>query len=1320
MMPLGLKRIGTQSARRPRQLAARLPAFFAALAAVMLLAFGGNARAEERVKGDIDVTTDGGYARLVFHFQQEVPASIRLSFPILIITFQKPVDVSVGRLNVSAPGYISAARIDPDGSAIRIALAKKLKVNSIPAAEQLFVDLLPQTWTGVLPGLPQEVIEALARRAQQAERLLHRQQLAAKERKPQSIRVRVASQPTFTRYVFDVPEGVNVVPEQSDGKLVLNFDQKIKWDLADAIATLPPSLKSIDAKIDEDAAIVDFVLNGVPKVRTFREGSGIAVDIGLDGAAPRQEGVIVPGIAPPQTVPVENTPQPAKKAESAPAPLPKIASREPPVPAAAAPKPMEPKAAEPGPSAPKPVAPKAAEPKTAEPQAAGRKTPEPKAAEPKIAESKPAAARAAEPKPAATPEAKPELPKPPAVPEAKAEIPKPPAPAQVDVPKPPAASKPAPKAAAANAGEPAPNPKATVTAELHTDGDKQRIEFPFAVPTPAAVFRRADTLWLVFDSAAKLDLAGLEAGPDKAIHSARFERSKDGAAIVRLRLSRPRLVSVVNDGPAWIIDLGDSITVPTQQLTIARSILGKNRASIAIPFNDAQKIHRISDAAVGDQLLVVTALAPARGFLKAQEFVELRALPSAQGVVLQPLADDVTAAIAPDQITVSRPQGLTLSPTAIGQQQLASTFRAVTFDTQIWGFDRQAKFYSRQAELLYDAAMAPPGLRRHARLNLARFYLAQNMFAEAKGVLDFTLSQEHGADDVTGTVLKAVTNVMLDRPQAALKDLSNPQVGNQLDAPIWRAMAFARQGQWAEAHARFKQVDAELAALPIELQRLALRAALQAAIEVRDFGDAGRVLNELQTMGVPPAMAPSVAVLVGQLDEGLGRNEDALTNYRDAASSRDRPAAAQARLREIVLRYALGDIPRKDVVGQLETLTTVWRGDESETEGLQLLAHLYTEEGHYREAFHVMRTALLAHPNSDLTRKIEDEAAASFESLFLGGKANALPPIEALGLFYDYRELTPIGRRGDEMIRKLADRLVSVDLLEQAAELLQHQVDHRLQGAARAQVATRLAVIYLMDRKSDRALAVLRSTRTDGLSNELRDQRLLLEARALSEVGRHDLALEMIANIQGHQAIRLRADILWAAKRWREAAEQIELLYGDRWREFAPLNEAERVDVLRAAIGYALADEAIGQQRFREKYMAKMADSPDRHAFEVVTAPTGTGGAEFKNVAEAVAGVNTLDAFLSDMRQRYPDSNAVSPEGAAENGKAPTPAPAPTTPPKPSAENGAPNKAAEAKPAPDPAAASPLPPKAPAGVPLKPDRAPTGSINARWPEGVGR
>ena len=290
-----------------------------------------------------------------------------------------------------------------------------------------------------------------------------------------------------------------------------------------------------------------------------------------------------------------------------------------------------------------------------------------------------------------------------------------------------------------------------------------------------------------------------------------------------------------------------------------------------------------------------------------------------------------------------------------------------------------------------------------------------------------------------------------------------------------------------------------------------------------------------------------------------------MSAYRTAADSWDRPAAAQGRLRETVLRYALGDLKRDDVISELETLTTIWRGDETEIEALQILARLYTEEGRYRDSFYVMRSAMAAHPDSDMTRRIQDEAAATFERCSSPARATRCRPIDALALFYDFRELTPIGRRGDEMIRRLADRLVSVDLLDQAAELLQYQVDHRLQGAARAQVATRLAVIYLMNRKADRALATLRATRTADLSNELRNQRLLLEARALSDLGRHDLALEVIANIEGREAIRLRSDILWAARRWREVGRADRALcMAIAGRNGSRLNEVERADILRA------------------------------------------------------------------------------------------------------------------------------------------------------------
>ena len=83
------------------------------------------------------------------------------------------------------------------------------------------------------PGLPRDTIEDLAKRALDAERQLRVQRITAKaenEKKTAEIRVKVATQPTFTRYVFAMPDLANVVPQSANGKLTLEFDQPIKWD----------------------------------------------------------------------------------------------------------------------------------------------------------------------------------------------------------------------------------------------------------------------------------------------------------------------------------------------------------------------------------------------------------------------------------------------------------------------------------------------------------------------------------------------------------------------------------------------------------------------------------------------------------------------------------------------------------------------------------------------------------------------------------------------------------------------------------------------------------------------------------------------------------------------------------------------------------------------------------------------------------------------------------------------------------------------------------------------------------------------------------
>src|ERR1700689_1274471 len=126
---------------------------------------------DDPIKATLTATVNDGYARLVFDMSEYDDASVRVANNVLVITFKRPIDVSVDRLSSQIPDYVGAARRDPDGKGIRVALSQQVKVNATPAGEKFFIDLLPASWSGLPPGLPPEVIADLARRAGEADRL---------------------------------------------------------------------------------------------------------------------------------------------------------------------------------------------------------------------------------------------------------------------------------------------------------------------------------------------------------------------------------------------------------------------------------------------------------------------------------------------------------------------------------------------------------------------------------------------------------------------------------------------------------------------------------------------------------------------------------------------------------------------------------------------------------------------------------------------------------------------------------------------------------------------------------------------------------------------------------------------------------------------------------------------------------------------------------------------------------------------------------------------------------------------------------------------
>jgi hypothetical protein len=164
----------------------------------------------------------------------------------------------------------------------------------------------------------------------------------------------------------------------------------------------------------------------------------------------------------------------------------------------------------------------------------------------------------------------------------------------------------------------------------------------------------------------------------------------------------------------------------------------------------------------------------------------------------------------------------------------------------------------------------------------------------------------------------------------------------------------------------------------------------------------------------------------------------------------------------------------------------------------------------------------------------------AFRHLYMDGGADRLTPLTAVALYDEFRELTPSGPDGDKMIANLSDRLVKVDLLDGAANVLEPQVKHRLSGVDKARAGARLAAIRLLDNKPDLAAQALADSQiSDPLPDDLAATRRRLQSQADFGAGQTLKALDEIKDDDSLPARWQRADMLWQLQEWPAAANAL-------------------------------------------------------------------------------------------------------------------------------------------------------------------------------------
>lgn len=788
----------------------------------------------------------------------------------------------------------------------------------------------------------------------------------------------------------------------------------------------------------------------------------------------------------------------------------------------------------------------------------------------------------------------------------------------------------------------------TVQPYVSSVGQTVRIVFPFAEETPAAVFRRGNVVWMLFDTPARLVSPDAQSGEilDGLVRDLTVE-STGASYVVRMVLDDNRLATLASEGRSWVLSLGDILLSAVHPVTLERRRSQTGLYEMLADLERPANVHQLRDPDVGDILDVVTTYPPARGVVRNLEFVDFEAPRSIHGLVIKLLHEGVSVAIEDRFAVIAAETGLTVS-TDEGQRLYAPAPTSVSaLDLNAMMTPNPDDFALRRDEYLARAAMAEGRDLDRARLDLAQFYLANDFAFEAIGVLK-VLSRDLRQQSLEPTMnaTLAAANALAGRHEDALVLLNADTMLNDADAMIWRTIAKVEAGDFAGARLDAFGGDHVVDNYPNWIRARFHLAAIRAAVEQSDAAMAAGLIRAVDLAALTPDQVAQYQLLSARLDHINGLENDALEGYGRVIAADRRGSSAEAVLRTIEILDDLDQLDVEKAIHALAVQSTVWRGDQLEIDIVTKLTDLQYRHGDYRDAFVLTREMAAGFTDNRTLDGLLTRARTEFSGLFLDGQADALDPVSALSIYYDYRHLTPPGAEGDMMIRNLAQRLIEVDLLAQAAELLSYQVENRLDGAARAQVAADLAVVYIANRDPNSALRVLYDTRLAGLPPGLERQRRVLEASALIHANRHDLALDLLSSLTGRDTELLRIDALWQANRFSAASELIEALYSPDLNT-GTLSPMARTNVVKAAVGYVLSNDQIGLARLRSRFSEAMSVTPEWPVFAFVVENVDPNGVNFREIARQVADTQAINAFLNAYREIYSGSGTVTPLRAA-------------------------------------------------------------------------
>jgi hypothetical protein len=739
-------------------------------------------------------------------------------------------------------------------------------------------------------------------------------------------------------------------------------------------------------------------------------------------------------------------------------------------------------------------------------------------------------------------------------------------------------------------------------------GDEGALQFEWnnANEIGAAAFVKGGMIYLAFDQEANFSLINTQNNyPDFVDKISQMEAPKGFSLLVikmKLGYGNKKWILRKND-EGWVLQMATEGLRTLEPFRVKSMPLAAPFPRVEIIANqDISAKFYIKNKRLG-KVMLVPLREDNRPNNTEYKFTDFSILPSIQGMAIEVGADTLTFSTQKERLLIESSGGLNISRKGrlnsknreenwLGTNEADSLLNMRKYLKNEW-----QPFSTQLRELNEKLYTELEDEQFEIYSELATFYLANELYLEAASIIHKLkkLNYEIYNNDYRLRLIEVVANFMQEKYYEAFAlmnaiDVINSDLTWRKELRFWQTITKAMILQQHSASAKsnimvnlFTESRGNfLSSYPLNMWFAIGLAILHEQIKVNSENVMPLIRFIAKFTSAKKESAESLLIskrlinrFYGQVGKYYWQNnkfDDANDYYnRCIEDIDDNLNRTRCRFHLLQMQLENNNIKPSEAINEMQKLTTLWRGDDLEIEMQQFLAELYLQNKESTNALETWRMIVDNFPNTPEALQLSGRISTLITEMIIGAKEVNLTPYQAVSLYYRFQDYIPYGELGDELILRVANNLISLDLLEQAEKLLSHQVNNRLMGTRKEEVINLLAYILLRNLKYNDVIEVINwGDKYEHLPNYIAKPRKYIHARALVALENEKKAIEMLDGDYSPEADEILQDIFWQSQRWEDFNKVSEPYVYRLRKSQETLTESQAKQVAKQSISYLM------------------------------------------------------------------------------------------------------------------------------------------------------